>query len=106
VVGALVLTVPAQGTPSAWVRGAGGWFHLGDAVPDVLGGAVTPVPTPLAFGIALGCVLAAPAGARTWSTGGLAAATVAVILLDTLRPGLGAALLALLCYSQSREGAV
>ena len=105
-VGALVLTVPAQGMPSAWVRGAGGWFHLGDAVPDVLGGAVTPLGTPFALGIAVGCVLAAPAGARTWTTGGLAAATVAVILLDTLKPGLGAALLALLCYSQSREGAV
>jgi hypothetical protein len=106
VVGALVLTVPSQGAPSAWVRGSGGWFHLGEAVPDVLGGAVTPIATPLAFGIAAGCVLAAPAGARSWGTGPLAATTVAVILLDTLRPGFGALLLALLCYSQSREGAV
>jgi hypothetical protein len=105
-VGLTVLTVPAQGAPSAWVRGAGGWFHLGEAVPDVLGGAVTPVATPLAFGIAAGCVLAAPAGARAWSTGALAATTVAVILLDALRPGFGALLLALLCYSQSRDGAV
>lgn len=105
-VGALVLTVPAQGAPSAWVRGSGGWFHLGEAVPDVLGGVVTPVATSLAFGIAVGCVLAAPAGARAWRSGPLAIVTVAVILLDTLRPGLGALLLALLCYSQSREGAV
>lgn len=106
-VAALALCVPAEGAPSAWVRGAGGWYHLGAPLPDVLGGTVTPLPVRWAWGTAAACVLAAPAGARGWRAAPLAAVALAAVLAEALQPGGAAVALGLTAlYSQVRRGAV
>lgn len=109
VIAGLALAVPSDGAPSAWVRGAGGWYHLGVALPDTLGGVVTPLPARWAWSTAAACVLAGPAGARAWRPAPLAAVAIAAVLADAVLPWGGAALLLLAAvprYSQVRRGAV
>lgn len=94
-IGALALRVPGRAAASSWSRGVGGWFHLGHAVPDVPGGVVTALPTPIAWSILAACLLAAPLGARRWATGPLAVVTVASVLAEAAIPGGGAVVLGL-----------
>lgn len=82
--GVIALAVPAQGTPSAWIRGEGGWFHLGRAIPDVVGGVVGVLPGSWAWPVAGACVLGAALGARTWRAGALATVVVGSLLGDGL----------------------
>lgn len=94
-VGTLALRVPARAAASSWSRGVGGWFHLGQAVPDVAGGVVTALPSPVAWSILAASLLAAPLGARRWATGPLAVVTVASVLAEAATPWGGAVWLGL-----------
>ena len=102
--GLLALFLPQTLSPSAWVRGQGGWFHLGAAIPDLPGGVVQALPPERPWPLLLACVLAAPVGAATWSAPLLACVTVGALLADAATPGGGAGVLVVaLVYSQIRS---
>ncbi|MSP54287.1 MAG: hypothetical protein EXR69_01570 [Myxococcales bacterium] len=85
----LVLAVPAQGAPSAWLRGEGGWFHLGRAIPDAVGGVVGAAEGVWAWPVAGACLLGAVLGARAWGAGALGVVVVGSLLADGFFDGGG-----------------
>ncbi len=94
VVGMVVLVAPAQGAPAAWIRGEGGWFHLGSVIPDVPGGAVAAQPSALPWAAAAAACVGAYLGARTWGPGQLAVVVVGGLLAEGVHVGAGLPVLA------------